>query len=76
MPAATLHAATSPKPIRFGLSCWLWEWRRHRSIRELADHLGVSLELSQRCRGLRRDIEGVVSGPKTDEFLSEFVRRC
>ena len=43
---------------------------------ELAKHTGVTLHLTQRRHGLFREIEGQVSGPHVDRFISEFARRC
>jgi len=40
----------------------------------LAQSVGVTLELRQTCRGLRRDIEGEVSGRNVDRFIAEFAR--
>ncbi|MBM3872609.1 MAG: hypothetical protein FJ382_02555 [Verrucomicrobia bacterium] len=61
-------------PIRIGLTCWLWEWRRSRGLERLAERWGVTLRLEQRRRGLLRLIEGEVSGPNVDRFLTEFAR--
>lgn len=61
-------------PIRIGLTCWLWEWRRSRALERLAEQLGVTLRLEQRRRGLLRLIEGEVSGRNVDRFLTEFAR--
>ena len=63
------------KPICVGLTCWLWE-RRARTIAQLAQSLGVSLEITQHVRGLRREISCQVSGRNVDRFIGEFVRRC
>jgi hypothetical protein len=61
-------------PIRIGLTCWLWEWRRSRALERLAAQWGVTLRLEQRRRGLLRLIEGEVSGRNVDRFLTEFAR--
>ena len=74
--ASAPHEVLTGKPISFGLSCWRWERRRYRTILELARQWDVTLELRESCHGLRRDIEGVVSGRNVDRFLSEFVRTC
>ena len=66
---------TLVKPICVGLTCWLWE-RRERTIAQLAKNLGVSLEITQHVRGLRRDVSCQVSGANVDRFIGEFVRRC
>ncbi len=63
------------KPICVGLTCWLWE-RRARTIAQLAQSLGVSLEITQQIHGLRREISCQVSGRNVDRFIGEFVRRC
>jgi hypothetical protein len=67
-------APSARKPIRIGLSCWRWEWGRYRSLLRLAQSVGVTLELRQTCHGLRRDIEGEVSGRNVDRFIAEFAR--
>ena len=64
------------KPISVGLTCWRWQRRRVRDIDQLAARLGVTLQLTQRGRGLRRDIDCQVSGRNVDQFIGEFVRRC
>ena len=64
------------KPISVGLSCWLWQVGRRFTMIQLAKHLGVTLELTQRRHGLRVEIEGHVSGQNVDRFISEFARRC
>lgn len=75
-----MNKATSPsdrvpgKPIRVGLTCWLWE-RRERTIAQLAQRFGVTLRLTQHIHGLRREIECQVSGANVDRFIGEFVRR-
>ena len=75
IPEATRTPHFSGKPISVGLTCWLWE-RRTRAIRELGQRLGVTLQLTQHIRGLRRDIECQVSGKNVDRFIGEFVRHC
>lgn len=64
------------KPICVGLTCWLWERSRPRAIVELAESMGVSVELTQKIHGLRREIEAHVSGENVDRFIGEFVRNC
>lgn len=65
-----------PKAISVGLSCWLWQIRHRFTMVRLAEHLGVTLQLTQRRHGLRLEIEGHVSGKNVDRFISEFARRC
>jgi hypothetical protein len=43
---------------------------------ELARLTGVSLELREHWHGLRRTIEGTVSGENVDRFICEFGRHC
>jgi len=43
---------------------------------ELATLTGVRLEMKERLHGLRRTIEGTVSGENVDRFIGEFGRRC
>ncbi len=62
------------KPICVGLTCWRWQRSRVRDIDQLAQRLGVNLQLTQRARGLRRDIDCQVSGRNVDQFIGEFVR--
>lgn len=71
-------AKTDPpaKPISLGLTCWLWEWSRARSIVQLAGKWGVSLQLTQHIRWFYREIDCEVSGENVDQFISEFVRLC
>jgi len=64
------------KPITVGLTCWLWEWSRARTIIELARRMDVSLQITQHVHGLRREIQCEVSGENVDRFIGEFVRRC
>ena len=76
------RAMSEPKPspvqnvISIGLSCWLWQWRKCRAMVDAAKRTGVHLEITQTFRGLRREIEGHVSGDNVDAFLHEFARRC
>lgn len=72
-------AAISPaehKPISVGLTCWRWQRRRAVRIVELAREMEVTLQQTQRCHGLHRDIECQVSGKNVDRFIGEFMRRC
>ncbi len=62
------------KPIAIGLSCWRWEIGRPRAIAELAQRTGVTLRLTERRHGLRREIEGEVSGRNVDRFIGEFAK--
>jgi len=66
----------SRKPISIGLTCWLWQWRKTEAMFELAKLTGVRLELKQHWHGLKRTIEGTVSGENVDRFIGEFARRC
>lgn len=63
------------KPISMGMTCWLWELRA-RSISRLAQSLGVTLQLTQKIHGLRREIQCQVSGKNVDRFIGEFIRKC
>lgn len=64
------------KPICVGLTCWRWERARPRELLRLAKQLGVTVELTERIHGLRREIEARVSGRNVDRFIGEFVRHC
>ena len=64
------------KPICVGLTCWRWEWRRGQAILQLAERLGVTVQLTQKLHGLHREIEARVSGQNVDRFIGEFVRHC
>ncbi len=64
------------KPICVGLTCWRWQRGRVRDIDQLAQRLGVKMQLTQRGRGLRRYIDCQVSGRNVDQFIGEFVRHC
>ena len=64
------------KPICVGLTCWRWESKQERVIVGLAQNLGVTIHLTRKIRGLRREIEAQVSGQNIDRFIGEFVRRC
>jgi hypothetical protein len=66
----------APKPICVGLTCWLWEMRKPKAILELAQKMGVTVQLTQKVHGLRREIEAQVSGQNVDRFIGEFVRNC
>ena len=63
------------KPISVGLTCWRWQ-RPARTIAQLAQRLGVTLQLTQHIRGLRREVECQVSGKNVDRFIGEFIRHC
>ena len=71
---AVLPEAPSAKPIRVGLTCWLWERNRSQEIRNLAQRVGVSVKVSEKIHGLRREIEAQVSGRNVDHFIGEFAR--
>lgn len=70
------HESVAPKPICVGLTCWRWESKHERVIVGLAQSLGVTVHLTQKIKGLHREIEAQVSGQNIDRFISEFVRRC
>ena len=72
---ATVETRVS-KPISVGLTCWLWQRSRRRAIEQIAQATGVTLRLTQRIRGLHREIDCQVSGPNVDRFIGEFARRC
>ena len=74
--AANSVVSVPSRPISVGLTCWLWQRRPRRTMLELAKHTGVTIHLTQKRHGLRREIEGEVSGPHVDRFISEFARRC
>ncbi len=77
MNGAIANPAPAPRPaISVGLTCWRWQRRRARQITQLAEQWEVTLQLNQRSRGLRRDIECQVSGKNVDRFIGEFMRRC
>lgn len=63
------------KPICVGLSCWLWDLGKPQAILQLGQKLGVKVQITQKFRGLRREIEAQVSGRNVDHFISEFVRQ-
>lgn len=64
------------KPICVGLTCWFWEMRKPKAIIDLAHKMGVTVQLTQKVHGLRREIEAQVSGRNVDRFIGEFVRHC
>ena len=74
--SATPFASLPAKPIRIGLTCWRWEWRRPQAIIRLGQRLGVTVQLTQKIHGLHREIEARVSGGNIDRFIGEFVRHC
>jgi len=69
-------AVETPKPICVGLTCWFWQRSKPRAIVELAESMGVRVELTERIRGLRREIDAQVTGRNVDRFIGEFVRNC
>jgi len=75
-PSAAIIVPPPTKPISVGLTCWRWQRRRAQTITQMAQRLGVTLKLTQRLHGLRREIECQVSGDNVDKFIGEFVRRC
>ena len=66
----------SAKSISVSLTCWLWERGRPKAILQLAQRLGVKIQLTEKRHGLHREIEARVSGKNLDEFIGEFVRNC
>jgi hypothetical protein len=64
------------KPISVGLTCWRWESGRPQAILRLAQRLGVTVQLTERIHGLRREIQAQVPGQNVDRFIGEFVRHC
>lgn len=73
---ATPFTQLPAKPICVGLTCWRWQRAKTRAIRQLAQRLGVTVQLTEKIHGLRREIEARVSGPNIDRFIGEFVRHC
>jgi len=74
----TTPAPIEPPPcksISMGLTCWLWQ-RRTRTILQLAQRTEVTLRLTERIHGLRREIECQVWGRNPDRFIGEFFRHC
>ncbi len=74
--SATPIESLPAKPIRVGLTCWRWESKRPQAILRLAERLGVTVQLTEKIHGLRREIEAQVTGQNIDRFIGEFVRRC
>ena len=78
----TMEATESPtvplqaKPICVGLTCWRWQSKKPQAILRLGQRLGVTIKLTERIHGLRRDIQAEVSGRNIDRFIGEFVRHC
>jgi len=70
----SLPEAPSARPIRVGLTCWLWERKRSQEIRRLAQRLGVTVKVTEKIHGLHREIEAQVSGRNVDHFIGEFAR--
>lgn len=64
------------KPICVGLTCWRWESKRPQAIVRIAQRVGVTIKLTERIHGLRREIQAEVSGRNIDRFIGEFVRHC
>jgi len=75
-PSTTPRDCFPTKPICIGLTCWRWQRTKTQAIRQLAQRLGVNLQLTEKIRGLHRVIEAQVSGRNTDQFLGEFGRLC
>jgi hypothetical protein len=75
-PSHREFSRSQAKPISIGLSCWLWERGRSRQIKKLGAQMGVSLQLTERIHGLRRDIQCQVTGKNVDRFIGEFARHC
>jgi len=74
-PTTTKFDHAPARPISLGMTCWFWQ-RRARNIAQLAQRLGVTLQLTQHIHGLRRQIECQVSGENVDRFIGEFMRHC
>lgn len=72
----TLLDSLPSKPICIGMTCWRWQKTKAQTIRRLGQRLGVTVKLTERIHGLRREIEAQVSGENTDRFIGEFVRHC
>jgi hypothetical protein len=64
------------KPISIGLTCWRWQKGKTRAIMRLAQEAGVTVRITERIRGLRREIDAEVTGENTDLFIGMFVREC
>lgn len=75
-PSTPPIATPTPKPFCVGLTCWRWERKRPQAIVQLAQRLGLSVQLTERIHGLHRDIEARVWGANIDQFVVEFVRHC
>jgi len=75
-PSSTPAESLPSKPICIGLTCWRWQKTKAQTILRLGQHLGVTVQLTERIYGLRRDIEAQVTGKNTDRFIGEFVRHC
>lgn len=77
METAIKSAKSFPsKPICIGLTCWRWQRAKSRAMKQLAERLGVNLQVTEKFRGLHRVIEAKVSGQNTDRFIGEFGRYC
>jgi hypothetical protein len=63
-------------PISIGLTCWRWQKGKAEAIMRLAQEAGVKIRITERIRGLRREIDAEVSGENTDRFIGKFVRHC
>lgn len=70
------QGSASARPICIGLTCWRWEKDRPKAIVRLAQSMGVTVRLTERIKGLHREIQAEVSGDNTDRFIGEFVRHC
>lgn len=75
-PSTTPSDSIPSKPICIGLTCWRWQKTKAQTIRLLGQRLGVTVKLTERIHGLRREIEAQVTGQNTDRFIGEFVRNC
>ncbi len=73
-PRAPLPSSLPSKPIRVDLTCWRWERTRSQALLQLAQRLGLTVELTEQSHGLHREIEARVSGRNVDRFIGEFVR--
>jgi len=74
--AAHPNTPHSTKPICVGLTCWRWESKRTQAIVRVAQRVGVTVKLTEKINGLRREIQAEVSGGNIDQFIGEFVRHC
>jgi hypothetical protein len=74
-PSTTPGDSFPTSSISIGMTCWRWQRAKAKAIRQLAQKFGVTLQLTEKIRGLHRIIEAQVSGQNTDQFLGEFGRQ-